>query len=140
MDLFEKVKKNVTQISYYAADKAKKTTEILKVKEKIRQEKKEIREITYKIGKTYINLHEHDYEKEYEKYFIALEKVKENLKKSEAALQKLNEKIRCPECGAEMSPMDEYCSECGTAAAFDTELKEEQIIDSPDEKEYVDEE
>ena len=136
MDFFEKLKKNVVQAGQTVADKAKKTTDILKLKEQIRQDKREIRDITYRIGKTYIKLHQNDYEEEYEKYFQSLKTVKEALAEKEQDLQKMYDKVRCTECGAEMSSSDDYCPKCGTAAAFDAELKEEKIIDFKDDDDH----
>ena len=79
MDFFEQLRRNVTQAGQTAVDKAKKAADILKVREQIRQDKREIRDITYRIGKTYIKLHQNDYEEEYEKYFTSLKAVKEAL-------------------------------------------------------------
>ena len=56
MDFFEQLKKNVTQAGQTAVDKAKKAADLLKLREQIRQDKREIRDITYRIGKTYISL------------------------------------------------------------------------------------
>ena len=130
MDFFEHFTKNVTQAGQTAMGKAKKVADILKIKEQIRQDKREIKDITYKIGKTYINLHQDDYEQEYEKYFSSLKTVKEALVEKERELQKLNERIQCIECGAEISASDDYCPKCGTPVAFDTKLKEEETIDN----------
>ena len=137
MDFFEQLKKNVTQAGQTAVDKAKKAADLLKLREQIRQDKREIRDITYRIGKTYISLHKDDYEKEYEKYFTALEKVKEALAEKEKELQKMQEKIRCTECGAEISPSDDYCPKCGAAVAYETELKEEKVLDSEEEEDDI---
>ena len=75
MDFFEQLKKNVVQAGQTVADKAKKTTDILKLKEQIRQDKREIRDITYRIGKTYIKLHQNDYEEEYVKHLSERQKT-----------------------------------------------------------------
>ena len=137
MDFFEQLKKNVTQAGQTAVDKAKKAADLLKLREQIRQDKREIRDITYRIGKTYISLHKDDYEKEYEKYFTALEKVKEALAEKEKELQKMQEKIRCTECGAEISPSDDYCPKCRAAVAYETELTEEKVLDSEEEEDDI---
>lgn len=130
MDFFEQLRKNVTQAGQIAVDKAKKAADILKIKEQIRQDKREIRDITYRIGKTYIKLHQNDYEEEYEKYFVSLNDAKKALAEKEKELRRLNEHMRCTECGAEISASDDYCPKCGAAVAFDTELKEEETIDT----------
>ena len=133
MDFLHKLKKSMTQAGQTAVDKAKKTADILKLKEQIRQDKRELRDITYKIGKTYISLHKNDYEKDYEKYFISMDQIKKSLTEKEKELQKMHERMHCAECGNEISSSDDYCPECGTAVAVDAELKEEKTIDFPEE-------
>lgn len=134
MDFFDQLKRGVTQAGQSAIDKAKKAADILKLKEQIRQDKREIRDLTYKIGKTYINLHKDDYEKDYEKYFISMEKIKKELADKEEELKKMHEQVHCSECGREMSSYDAYCPNCGAAAAVDAELKEEKTIVFPEDE------
>lgn len=145
MAFLDQLKKNTAVAGQFmvtagqkAADKAKKTADILKIKEQIRQEKKEIRRMTYQIGRTYIRLHSDDYSEEYAEYFIGLEEAKRNLADRQKELQQANESKKCAECGKELAYTEEYCSNCGTAAAYETELKEEKILEEMDlDEEYT---
>ena len=129
MELFQQLKQNAKQISQTAAVQAKKAAEIIKLKEQIRQSKKEIREITYKIGKTYIRLHPENWEDEYDAFFKNLEIARKELAKKEMDLQKVQEGQKCTECGTGVSATDDYCPKCGAAVAYDTELKEEEELE-----------
>lgn len=133
MALFEKLKQNLTTAGQVTAEKAKKTADILKIKDQIRQDKREIRNLTYKIGQTYIDLHSEDYEEDYEDYFVTMAVVRESLNEKIRELRELNAREKaagkCTECGAEISPFHNYCPNCGAAVAYDTELKEEMQVD-----------
>ncbi|MDD7114088.1 MAG: zinc-ribbon domain-containing protein [Lachnospiraceae bacterium] len=129
MAFFDKLKKDLTAAGQLTAEKAKKAADILALKEQIRQDKLEIRDLTNKIGQIYIELHRDDYEKDFEDVFTALGSVEESLAQKEKELKLLNEKISCPECGTEMSATSNYCPNCGTSAPYETELKEEEPLD-----------
>ena len=62
MAFFDTLKQNLMTASQVTMDKAKNTAEILKLKDQIRQDKREIRSATYKIGEIYRELHSEDYE------------------------------------------------------------------------------
>ena len=53
MAFFDTLKQNLMTASQVTMDKAKNTAEILKLKDQIRQDKREIRSATYKIGEIY---------------------------------------------------------------------------------------
>ena len=57
MAFFDTLKQNLMTASQVTMDKAKNTAEILKLKDQIRQDKREIRSATYKIGEIYRELH-----------------------------------------------------------------------------------
>lgn len=135
MDIMKELRKNITTISQNAAKTAKKTADFVKLKEQIRQDKKQIKALTYQVGKLYVRLHANNYEKEYEDYFVSMEIVKEELAKKEKELRQMNKKRRCSNCGNKLSDSEDYCSKCGTAADYDTELKEEEMIEFVDTEE-----
>ena len=66
MAFFDTLKQNLMTASQIAMDKAKNTAEILKLKDQIRQDKREIRSATFKIGEIYRELHSEDYEEAYD--------------------------------------------------------------------------
>ena len=57
MAFFDTLKQNLMTASQVTMDKSKNTAEILKLKDQIRQDKREIRSATYKIGEIYRELH-----------------------------------------------------------------------------------
>ena len=129
MAFLDKLKKDLTAAGQMTAEKAKKAADILTLKEQIRQDKLEIRDLTNKIGKIYIELHREDYETEFEDVFTALGALEESLVQKEKELKLLNEKTSCPECGTEMHSTNNYCPNCGTEAPYETELKAEEPLE-----------
>ena len=72
-------------------DKAKNTAEILKLKDQIRQDKREIRSATYKIGEIYRELHSENYEEAYEDCFQRIERLEQAIEWKEDALKNLKQ-------------------------------------------------
>ena len=135
MAFFDKLKKDLTTAGQLTAEKAKKAADILALKDQIRQDKIEIRDLTNKIGQTYIDLHRADYEEAFEDLFTTLEATEEALAQKEKELELMNEKSTCAECGTEMPASSKYCPNCGTAAPYETELKEEETLEPEEDPE-----
>ncbi len=66
MAFFDTLKQNLMTASQVTMDKSKNTAEILKLKDQIRQDKREIRSATYKIEEIYQELHSENHEEAYE--------------------------------------------------------------------------
>lgn len=130
MAFFDKLKKDLTAAGQMTAKKAKKAADVLALKDQIRQDRMEIRDLTNKIGQTYIKLHRIDYEEDFEDLFTTLEAIEAALAQKEKELELMNEKTICTGCGTEMPASSKYCPNCGTAAPYETELKEEEIMES----------
>ena len=77
--------------SQVTMDKAKNTAEILKLKDQIRQDKREIRSATYKIGEIYRELHSENYEEAYEDCFQRIERLEQAIEWKEDALKNLKQ-------------------------------------------------
>ena len=77
MAFFDTLKQNLMTASQVTMDKAKNTAEILKLKDQIRQDKREIRSATYKIGEIYRELHSENYEEAYEDCFHRIERLEQ---------------------------------------------------------------
>ena len=92
MAFFDTLKQNLMTASQITMDKAKNTAEILKLKDQIRQDKREIRSATYKIGEIYRELHSEDYEEAYEDCFQKIESLKQAISWKEDALKDLEQK------------------------------------------------
>ena len=91
MAFFDTLKQNLMTASQVTMDKAKNTAEILKLKDQIRQDKREIRSATYKIGEIYQELHSEDYEEAYEDCFQRIERLEQAISWKEDALKNLEQ-------------------------------------------------
>lgn len=89
MAFFDTLKQNLMTTGQTTVDKAKTTVEILKLKDHIRQDKREIRSATYKIGEIYRELHSEDYEEAYEDCFQKIERLEQAIDWKEDALKNL---------------------------------------------------
>ena len=89
MAFFDTLKQNLMTTGQTTVDKAKTTVEILKLKDQIRQDKREIRPATYKIGEIYRELHSEDYEEAYEDCFQKIERLEQAIDWKEDALKNL---------------------------------------------------
>ena len=94
MAFFDTLKQNLMTASQITMDKAKNTAEILKLKDQIRQDKREIRSATYKIGEIYRELHSEDYEEAYEDCFQKIESLKQAISWKEDALKDLEQQTK----------------------------------------------
>ena len=83
MAFFDTLKQNLMTASQVTMDKAKNTAEILKLKDQIRQDKREIRSATYKIGEIY--------EEAYEDCFHRIERLEQAIDWKEDALKNLKQ-------------------------------------------------
>ena len=91
MAFFDTLKQNLMTASQVTMDKAKNTAEILKLKDQIRQDKREIRSATYKIGEIYRELHSEDYEEAYEDCFQRIECLEQAIEWKEDAQKNLKQ-------------------------------------------------
>ena len=91
MAFFDTLKQNLMTASQVTMDKAKNTAEILKLKDQIRQDKREIRSATYKIGEIYRELHSENYEEAYEDCFQRIERLEQAIEWKEHALKNLKQ-------------------------------------------------
>lgn len=89
MTFFDNLKQNLQTAGQITMDKAKNTAEILKLKDQIRQDKREIRSATYKIGQIYRDLHPEDYEEAYEDCFKTIDTLEQAISWKEDALKNL---------------------------------------------------
>lgn len=89
MAFFDTLKQNLMTTVQTTVDKAKTTVEILKLKDQIRQDKREIHSATYKIGEIYRELHSEDYEEAYEDCFQKIERLEQAISWKEDALKDL---------------------------------------------------
>lgn len=131
MGFFDNLRNNITAASQATADEAKKTVETLKVKEQIRQDKKDLKDLTYQIGQAYIDLHANDYEECFEEFFIEIAAINESIEKKERILAEMKNERVCPECGKEIPNNTNFCPHCGVGL---TAEPEEVVVEPEEEK------
>lgn len=93
MTFFDSLKQNLTTAGELALDKAKTTKEILKLKDQIRKDKRQIQAATLAIGKKYRELHAEDYEDMYAEYFKKIAALEKAIDWKEDALKNLSEEV-----------------------------------------------
>ena len=91
MAFFDTLKQNLMTASQVTMDISKNTAEILKLKDQIRQDKREIRSATYKIGEIYRELHSENHEEAYEDCFQRIERLEQAIEWKEDALKNLKQ-------------------------------------------------
>lgn len=112
MDVFETLKKNITETGRIAAEKAKLLKDILVVKDQIRNNKKEIRTLIYKIGQTYLELHGEDCEDAFVEFIRGIKEAEEEKAAKEAVLADLKDQIKTTDLsGFEDDDFDEDLEE-----------------------------
>lgn len=89
MAFLDTLKQTLETTGQKAAETAKRTTDILKLKEQIRQNKKEIHDLVYQIGRTYMQLHSDDYEAEYAAFFQEIDAIKKDIADQEKMLDEI---------------------------------------------------
>lgn len=92
MAILEKIRENIGTAGQITADIAKRTAEALRLREQIRQDKKEIRKLTYEIGQTYLRLHADDYEEVYKEFVDGIAAAKTDMEEKRTQLAQLREK------------------------------------------------
>ena len=146
MDVFETLKKNITETGRIAAEKAKILKDILVVREQIRTNKKEIRTLTYKIGQTYLDLHGDDCEDAFTDFIRGIKEAQEEMAEKEATLEELKTQIKAADIVDidEEDDMDEFFEEMEAdeevAKAVDEAADESEEAVTKDEAETLAEE
>lgn len=92
MTVLDTIKERLEAAGQITADLAKRTAEAVRIREQIRQDKKEIRKLTFEIGETYLRLHAEDYEEVYKDFVDGIASAKADIEEKEAALAQLREK------------------------------------------------
>ena len=89
MAILETILDNIGTAGQITADFAKKTAESLVLMDQIRRDRKEIRKLTYEIGKTYMRLHQDDYEEEYREFYEKIAAANSDIKVKSEKLDQL---------------------------------------------------
>lgn len=128
MAILDTIRENLGTAGQITADLAKRTAETLRLRDQIRRDRKDIRLLTYKIGETYLRLHEEDYEEEYAEFFEGIAAAKADIDEKMDQLAQLKEKQEPSEDFEEEGEWDDLfddSEEIAKKAAEAAELAEE---------------
>ncbi|MBR0410125.1 MAG: hypothetical protein IJI25_03850 [Eubacterium sp.] len=92
MAILETIRENIETAGQITADIAKRTAEMIRLRDQIRRDKKEIRRLTYEIGQTYLRLHADDYEEVYKEFVDGIAAAKVDMEEKRNQLVALKEK------------------------------------------------
>ncbi len=106
MDVFETLRNGLAETGRFAAEKAKLAKDIIVVKDQIRNKKKEIKTLTYKIGLTYMELHPDDYEEAFADFIRGIKEAKEEMAAKKSELDSLRAQIK-PEASDDYDILDD---------------------------------
>jgi len=92
MAIFDTIRESIGVAGQRTADIAKKTAEAIRLRDQIRRDKKDIRQLTYKIGETYLRLHGDQCEDVYREFVDGITAAKADMDEKKAQLAQLREK------------------------------------------------
>lgn len=113
MDFFDKLSGMIAETGAELSQKAKETSTVVTLKNRIRQEEGKLAEIYATIGKKYFEAHKDD---ESNELLEDIEAIKAAMAGIETLKQQINEAKGvsvCPTCGAEIKDTDTFCPKCG---------------------------
>ena len=92
MAIFDTIRESIGTAGQKTADIAKKTAEAIRLRDQIRRDKKEIRQLTYKIGETYLRLHGDQCEDVYKEFVDGITLAKADMEEKKDQLTQLRGK------------------------------------------------
>lgn len=101
-------------------DSIKTSTETAGIKVQMRNNEKMLDKMIYQVGLKYVNLHETDYEPEFEEFMKEIRRLQKANRVNEEQLTMLSLVKVCPCCGAGNRADMQFCGECG-ASLFEVE-------------------
>lgn len=114
MDFFNRVGGMLAETGAEISQKAKETSTVLSLKNRIHQEEEKLATLYRSIGEKYFNEHKNNTE---DAFMDDLESIKAALAGIETLKQQINEAkgVRyCTSCGAEIKDGDAFCNKCGS--------------------------
>lgn len=113
MGFFDDLGKKVTDAGQKTVQKTKEMSEVARVNSLISQNENRINNIYYQIGKLYVNIHEFDYEEEFEGMISQVIELEQQISEFRKQIQEIKGIQFCEKCGAEVARGVAYCSSCG---------------------------
>ncbi len=113
MGFFDQVKDTITSTSQDVASKAKETSETIKIKNKIKTNKSEIKKQLEALGTAYYETNVEGYGSEYADFFEKIAELNREIKQYEEELDEVMGIHKCSECGNEVKEGSSFCDKCG---------------------------
>lgn len=113
MAFFDKLSKTVTDASQKTLAKGKELADTSRLNSMISEEKKEIANQYFQIGKLYVSIHREDYEEDFAGMIATIAESAAKIKDYTKQIQDLKGVQRCEICGAEVPNGSAFCSTCG---------------------------
>lgn len=119
MDFFETMKESISQ-------KAKSTTESMRLNNQIKSNVKMIEKLTYQVGLQCVNHHAEESDSEYADFFREIKRLLEENQICQDALMRLAAEKICAQCGFSNSSTGKFCVSCGAPLPEQAQPQEEQ--------------
>jgi rubrerythrin len=110
---FGGIGKKITDTAKGAGQKMKDTTEILKLEGSVKEETARIDQITFDLGKKYVESFADKYDPLFEQHFTAIKESRAKIDALKQQLIKLRGITTCKNCGTEIPAESAFCPSCG---------------------------
>ena len=115
MAFFDEIGKKLSQTGQMAVQKTREMADVAKLNSNISDEEKKINNAYYQIGQMYVDLHNDDFEPDFEVLITQLKESQNNVENLKKQIQDIKGVKRCTTCGAEIPNNSTFCSSCGSA-------------------------
>lgn len=114
MAIWENLGKKVSGTTATAVQQAKVLTETTKLNAMIAEEKKNIENLYYQIGKRYAAVHHDDFEEKLADLMTGVIGSEKKIEAYQTQIQEIKGLTTCTNCGAQLQQDAVFCSVCGT--------------------------
>lgn len=113
MALFNKMKDSISMAGQGVSQKAKSTTESIRIGNQIKANDRMIEKLTYQVGVQCVSRHLNDSNSEYADLFAEILRLRQENQRYQTELQQLTAQKTCPQCGFGNNMAAKFCISCG---------------------------
>lgn len=113
MALFNKMKDSISMAGQGVSQKAKSTTESIRIGNQIKANDRMIEKLTYQVGVQCVSRHLNDSNSEYADLFAEILRLRQENQRYQTELQQLTTQKTCPQCGFGNNMAAKFCISCG---------------------------
>ena len=113
MALFDKMKDSISRAGQEVSQKAKTTTESIRIGNQIKANDRMIEKLTYQVGVQCVSIHLNDFNSEYADLFAEILRLKQENQRYQTELQHITAQNTCPQCGFGNNMAAKFCISCG---------------------------